>query len=83
MEVLMILVVGTLNVVCFLIGAKVGQMTSKGEEIKMPTINPMTIYREHQDHKESEKKQKQLDAILHNIECYDGTDRGQEDIPRW
>ena len=83
MEVLTILVVGTLNVVCFLIGAKVGQMTSKGEEIKVPTVNPLKIIREHQDHREAEREQKKLDTILHNIECYDGTDRGQEDVPRW
>ena len=82
MEVLTILVVGTLNVVCFLIGAKVGQTVSKGEEVKVPTVNPLKIYREHQDHKESERVQKRLDTILHNIECYDGTDRGQEDVPR-
>lgn len=82
MEVLTILVVGTLNIVCFFIGAKVGQMTSKGEEIKMPTVNPMKIYREHQDHRESERVQARIDTILHNIECYDGTDKGQEDVPR-
>lgn len=82
MDTLTILVVGTLNVVCFLIGAKVGQTVSKGEEIEVPTLNPMKAYKEHLDKREAEKEQSRLETILHNIECYDGTDRGQEDVPR-
>lgn len=83
MDILTILVVGTLNIVCFFIGAKVGQTVSKGETIEMPTINPIKAYNEHIDRKEQEKEQKRLDTILHNIENYDGTGNGQEDVPRW
>lgn len=85
MEVLIILLVaitGVSNILCFLIGAKTGQAVSKGEEIKMPTVSPMKLYREHKEHEEAEREQKRLDIILHNIECYDGTDAGQKDIPR-
>ena len=79
-----IAVTSILNIVCFFIGAKIGQKTSKGEEIKTPTlsaINPFTIYNEHQEKKEAEKELNKLDAILRNVERYDGTDVGQEDIP--
>ena len=75
-------VTGTICILCFLIGAKVGQMTNDGEKIKIPTVNPVKIYRDYQDHKESEREQARLETILHNIECYDGTDYGQEDVPR-
>lgn len=85
MEVLEMLVFGTLLIVCFFLGAKIGQKTAKGEEIqapKMPTINPIALYNEHQEKKEAEKELSKLDTILKNIERYDGTDAGQEDIPK-
>ena len=85
MEVLEMLVFGTLLIVCFFLGAKIGQKTAKGEEIKvpkMPTISPIALYNEHQEKKEAEKELSKLDAILKNIERYDGTGAGQEDIPK-
>jgi hypothetical protein len=78
--ILLIAVISTLNIVCFFIGAKVGQKVVKGEEIKAPTLNPMTIYNEHQEKKEVEKEKDKLDKILKNIDKYDGTEAGQEDI---
>ena len=81
--ILLILVVSTFNIMCFFIGAKITQTASKGEEIKAPDLNklnPMTIYREHEEKKEAEKEKNKLEAILKNIERYDGTEAGQEDI---
>ena len=77
---LIILAIGTLNIVCFLVGAKVGQMVDKGEDIKLPTINPMEAIREHQNKREQEREQSKLDKIMQNIERYDGTSNGQEDV---
>lgn len=82
MDFLLIITISILEIVCFLIGARVGQKTVKGEEIKLPNINPMTRYNEHQEKKEAEKELKKLDTILNNIERYDGTEVGQEDVPR-
>ncbi len=82
MEVLLILTVGALCVLCFLIGAKVGQTVSKGEEIKLPTVNPLKAYREHEAKKEAELEQDKVNTILRNIESYDGTANGQRDVPR-
>ena len=82
MEVLTIAVTGALAIVCFFIGAKVGQTVSRGEDIKVPTVNPMEMYRARQGRKEAEKEQAKLDALMHNIEVYDGTSAGQKEIPQ-
>lgn len=70
------------NILCFLIGAKVGQKVTKGEEVQIPTVNPMEVYREHRENKEAERRQRELDTIMRNIDNYDGTPQGQEDVPR-
>jgi hypothetical protein len=70
-----------LNVCCFIIGAIVGQKVVKGEKIELPKLNPMEIYRDNQEKKEAAKEMDKLETILRNIERYDGTTRGQEDVP--
>lgn len=81
MEVLLLAVMGAVNIFCFLIGAKVGQTVVKGEKVEVPSVNPMKIAREHEARREAQREQDRLSAILRNIENYDGTGRGQEDIP--
>ena len=71
-----------LNVTCFIIGAKVGQKVVKGEKIELPKINPMQAYQERQEKKAAEEELNKLDTIMRNIERYDGTARGQEDVPK-
>ncbi len=86
MEIVLVLVVGALNIVCFFVGCKLGQKVGKGEPIETPTLNPVKAIKEHtakrEADKEAEAKQKELDAIFRNIENYDGTGQNQEDIPR-
>ena len=82
MEILLILLVGTLNIACFFVGAKVGQQVSKGEKITAPEINPLRLWEERQDRKAAEKECNKMDVILSNIETYDGTSVGQKDIPK-
>lgn len=82
MEILLVLITGALCVACFFVGAKVGQTVSKGETIELPKVDPMKAIREHQDRKQAQAEQDRYDAILRNIENYDGTERGQEDVPR-
>ena len=82
MEILLILLVGTLNVVCFFVGAKVGQQVSRGETITAPEINPVKIAKERQERREAEEKKNRMDIILENIEAFDGTSFGQRDVPR-
>lgn len=81
MEVLLFAVMAVSNIVCFIIGAKVGQAVSKGEKIETPTLDPMKAYRENEAKKEAHKEQERLEAIMRNIESYDGTAAGQQDVP--
>ena len=80
MEVLLLAVMGAVNILCFLIGAKVGQAVSKGEKVEMPTINPFEAYKEREAKKEADKEQERFDTIMRNIENYDGTPNGQEEV---
>ena len=80
MEALLILTTGLLCIVCFALGAKVGQTVSKGEDIKLPTVNPFEAYREHEEKKQARMEQDKLNTIMQNIEKYDGTSAGQEDV---
>ena len=73
-------VVGGLCILSFVIGAKVGQTVAKGEEVKMPTVNPLKLYKEHEARVEAEEEQSKIDKIMRNIECYDGTSNGQKDV---
>lgn len=78
MEVLLLAVMAASNIVCFIIGAKVGQAVSKGEKIETP--DPLKAYREREAKAEAQKEQNKLDAIMRNIEAYDGTSNGQKDV---
>lgn len=83
---IVMLATGALCIGCFFVGAKVGQKVSKGEEIKMPTIDPVEAVREayqrHEARQEARTEQKKYDTILENIENYNGTPSGQKDVPR-
>ena len=81
MDVLVLALFSLSNILCFLIGARVGQKVTKGEEIKV-TVNPMEAIREHEAKKEAEYERSRFDTILRNIDSYDGTSQGQEDVPR-
>ena len=69
-------------IICFIIGVKVAQIVSKGEEITIKAPNPLQAYREHEAKREAQKEQERLDTIMRNIEKYDGTSKGQEDVPK-
>ena len=81
MDIVWLLAVASLtNIACFVIGAKVGQTVSKGETIETPTVNPMEVYRAHQAQKEADREKNRYDTILRNIDNYDGTGYGQEEV---
>lgn len=79
--VLIVLAVGFMCLACFIAGAKVGQAVSKGEEIKLPAPDPMKAIREHKDKKKADEEASRLKIIMDNIDNYDGTSRGQKDVP--
>ena len=80
MEALLIAVVALSNILCFMIGAKVGQAVVKGEKVELP--NPAKTAREHKQRKEAEQVQSRYDTIMQNMENYDGSSVGQKDVPR-
>ena len=78
---IIIAAVGTLNIACFLIGVNVGQKTSKGEMVEITVPDPMQAIRDQRERKEVERKETKRGVILANIETYDGTEMGQQDVP--
>ena len=81
MEVTLIVATGFVCMACFLLGARVGQTVSKGEEVKLPSMNPMDAVRAHNEKKEAQMAQNRIDTIMRNIDGYDGTGSNQEDVP--
>lgn len=79
---LLIVTVSALNIVCFFVGVKAGQKISKGEEIKIPEVNLMQLVKERNEKKVRKLEQDRFDTIMRNIEKYDGSGNGQEDVPR-
>ena len=73
-------VMGAVNVLCFMIGAKVGQTVSKGEKVELP--NPAKAVREHKARQEAERVKSEYDTLMSNIDNYNGTSHNQKDVPR-
>ena len=80
MDVVMLLAICFCNLACFLAGAKVGQKVVNGEPIETPSVSPMKAYKEHKAQKEAEAEKNRIDTILRNIDNYNGTGYGQEEV---
>lgn len=78
--IILVLLMGGMNLLAFLIGARTAQKADRGEEIRLPSINPMEAYREHRERVEAHKEQERFNTMLENIDNYDGTGTGQKDI---
>lgn len=76
----LIAVIGAMNILCFMVGAKVGQTVSRGERVEIPTVNPVQAIREHREDKRAEIERSKIETILSNIDAYDGTSYGQKDV---
>ena len=71
-----------LNIFSFIVGAKVGQKVSRGENIELPKIEPVKTVREWNESKEARKEQEKNKIIAENIDNYNGTQYGQQEIPK-
>ena len=80
MTALLLALTGFFNIACFIIGAKVGQAVAKGETIETPKVNLLKSHQSKEAKQEAKMKQEKLEKVLRNIERYDGTSRGQEDV---
>ena len=81
MEILLVAITALACYLCFVKGAEIGQKVSKGEEIELPSVNPIKAIREHKDKKKADEEQERLNVIMQNIENYDGTSRNQKEVP--
>lgn len=79
-SIILVIVTSAMCIWSFIIGAKVGQAVQKGEKVETPTVNPMQAYQQHKAKQEAEMMQNKFDAILRNVDNYDGTGYGQEDV---
>lgn len=80
--VIIIIAVGAMCIASFFVGAHVGNKVSKDEPIELPKVDPMKVIRQKNERAEAKAKQAEVDAVLRNINRYNGTAEGQEDIPR-
>lgn len=80
--VLLIAAIAAANILCFMIGAKVGQAVSKGEPVKLPEVNPVKAFQAHQAARDEKREQDKLSVIMQNLESYDGSGNGQKEVPR-
>ena len=70
------------NIICFLIGAKVctGRSINEGRK-PQSVVEKIKTHREvKESQKEEKQRQKDLQTMLHNIDVYDGTGAGQQDV---
>lgn len=78
--VLIVAVVGIMNLVCFIEGVHIGQKTAKKEEIKLPEINPIKAIEKAKISKEYQKEMDKFNALMENIDSYDGTGAYQKEV---
>jgi len=69
---LLILVVGALCIVCFFVGAKVGQKVTNNEELKLPNLNPIAAVKNYEERKEQEEIEKTYKENMDAIDNYKG-----------
>lgn len=80
MEAVTIIALGFVCMACFLLGAKVGQAVSRGEKIE--ARNPIKAVKARSADRKAQEEQDRADIIMQNIERYDGTSAGQQNVPR-
>ena len=71
---------GVLTILAFIVGVSTAQKAHKGETVKMPTVNPIKLFEEHEEKRMIEQAEKEMDIMLENINNYTGDGLGQKDI---
>lgn len=76
---LLALVISVSNIICVWIGAKARSGTEHTDKVKL--IGPVFEPKESKmTRKEREQQQAAVQTMMHNIDVYDGTGAGQQDI---
>lgn len=80
-SIILVLLTGCLCIWSFSLGVKVGRKEEQKEEKKEPpTMNLLKVYREMEEKKEADRQRDRFDAIMRNIDNYDGTSYRQEEV---
>ena len=83
MELLSVIaLVSFFNVCSFYIGAMIGQKAVRGESIELPHIEPKNPIKTFNENKEAKKEQERNRIIAENIDTYNGTPYGQQELPK-
>ena len=80
-SILLCTIFGVFILVAYSLGLKNGQRISKNEEVVVPNVNPIKVITEEKEKYEEKKKQEAYEIMMSNIDNYDGTGLGQQDIP--
>ena len=78
MSLIEVIILMLINLASFYIGARVGLAVSKNKDL---TLNPIKALKEHKEQKEADLEERKYKTMMSNIDKYDGTGFGQEDIP--
>ena len=71
------------NLLCFIVGAKVGQKAVRQEKIDLNPVKAVNdAVRVHKENKVKEAEDEYYKAIYQNIDNYTGDSIGQIDIPK-
>lgn len=72
---------GLIIIAAYTLGLRNGQKLMKKEEIKVPTVNPVKAIEDIKEIKKNKKEKTAYDIMMSNIDNYDGSSLGQQDIP--
>lgn len=83
MELLSVIALVSFFIVCsFVLGAMIGQKVVRGQDIELPRIEPLKTVQEWNKAKEIKKEEERTKIIAENIDSYNGTPYGQQEIPK-
>lgn len=71
-----------LNICVFIIGTKLGQKVVRGETVETPKFEFKNPIREYNEKKEIKKEEERDRIIAENIDTYNGTPYGQQELPK-
>lgn len=77
-NIMTVAVTGIITIMAFVVGAKIGQQSTKGERIEFK--GPITTAKEHIAMNEYKKEQERNNIMMENVNNYDGTGIGQKEI---
>ena len=78
--IILVLLMGVLNLLAFLIGARTAQKVQRNETVELPTINPLQLFDNFKDKKETDKQREIEKTNWDNINNYRGDSLGQKDF---